>query len=86
MYECIVCMYVSVRHVCSIQRPEGVECLDREVTDGWKPPCRQWEVNLGLLQEQSTPVAAETSLRPLLLVILLRESICHRSDFTFSKC
>jgi hypothetical protein len=36
------------------------------ITDGCEPPCGCWELNSGLLEEQSVFLTAEPSLQPLL--------------------
>ena len=35
------------------------------ITDGCEPPCAFWELNSGLLEEQSVLLTAEQSLQPI---------------------
>jgi hypothetical protein len=35
------------------------------IIDGCEPPCGNWELNSGLLEEQSVLLTAEPSLQPL---------------------
>lgn len=43
----------------------GVRVPGTRITDGWGPPCRHWESNLGVLEEQAMLISAEPSLEPM---------------------
>ena len=43
----------------------GVRVPGTRITDGWGPPCRHWESNLGVLEEQAMLITAEPSLEPM---------------------
>lgn len=60
--------------MCPQRSEEGVRCLGAGVTDDYELPSACWELNMGLLEEQSVPLATEPSLQLLSFLFLLKES------------
>lgn len=65
VHECFACLYVCVPRACLVPwRPEEVlPSLQTGITVGSELPCRCWEPNSGLLEEQHVLLTAELSLR-----------------------
>lgn len=55
-------MYMGVLYICTPGK--GIGSHGITVTEGYEPPCRCWELNLGPLEKQSTALTAEPSLQP----------------------
>jgi hypothetical protein len=57
----ILCALVFYLHICLC---EGVRSPVTGVTDSCEPPCGYWELNPGLLDEQSVFLTTEPPLQP----------------------
>lgn len=56
------CVFGHLVHAWSLRRPEESVRLSRtRVGDRCKPPCGQWELILGPVQEQQALITAEPS-------------------------
>ena len=52
-------MYMSTPHLSCLQTHQKMS--SNPMRDGWEPPCGCWEMNSGLLEEQSVLLTAEPS-------------------------
>lgn len=64
------CMDVCAPHVCPVPTKArgGVRWPQTGVPDSWEPPCQLWELNPGLLPEQSVVLMTKPSLQPLWVI------------------
>lgn len=66
MHISILSVYIYVHYMCAwyLWGPEeGIRSLGIGVTDGCKPPCGCWKLNLGSLEEKSVVLTAKLSLQ-----------------------
>jgi hypothetical protein len=65
MYVCMyVCMYyIFMHYVLHMRLEEGIKKSETEVTDGCRPLCGCWKVNVGSLEYQSVLFNAKLYLQ-----------------------
>lgn len=64
-------MYISVSHVCSAHKGQKrlLDSLELELhTEGCKPPCWCWELDLGPLQKQEVFLTVALFIQPQFLM------------------